>query len=59
MARNTDSSNSSRPKLIRLLVILAIALGFVIYAYGWQVTDIDLDKPQEGTPASQRSERLT
>ena len=31
----------------RFLIILAIVIGFSIYSYGWTVTEIDLDKPQE------------
>jgi phosphonate ABC transporter permease subunit PhnE len=30
-----------------MLVVLAIAIGFGIYSYGWTVTEIDLEKPQE------------
>lgn len=33
----------------RMLIILLIALGVVIYAYGWQVTDISLEPTQEQT----------
>ena len=45
---------SSKSALRRLLIILGIVIGFVIYAYGWRVTDIDLVKPQE----AQRQENL-
>ncbi|MFW5691171.1 MAG: ABC transporter permease subunit [Chloroflexota bacterium] len=44
----------TRNALLRLLIALAIVIGFVIYSYGWTVTDIDLTKPQEG----QRQENL-
>lgn len=33
----------------RLLVVLAFAVGIVIYAYGWEVTDISLAPTQEET----------
>jgi len=36
-----------RSALRRLLIVLAIAIGFVIYSYGWTVTDINLERPQE------------
>lgn len=36
-----------RSALYRLLIVLAIAVGFVIYSYGWTVTDINLERPQE------------
>ena len=37
----------ARAALRRLLIILALALGLIIFAYGWSVTDINLEKPQE------------
>lgn len=37
----------SRRLLRRLGVILAVVVGFVIYSYGWSVTQINLDRPQE------------
>lgn len=37
----------SRKALRRLLIIIAISVGFLIYSYGWTITDIDLAKPQE------------
>jgi len=40
---------SSRNALRNLLVVLTITAGFLIYSYGWTVTDIDLAKPQEGS----------
>lgn len=41
------SPPTSRAALRRLLIVLVIALGVMIYAYGWTVTDIDLEVPQE------------
>lgn len=38
---------NSRKALRRLLLIVAITAGFLIYSYGWTITDIDLVKPQE------------
>jgi phosphonate ABC transporter permease subunit PhnE len=38
---------SSRAALRRLLVVLGVTLGVMIYSYGWTVTQIDLEKPQE------------
>jgi phosphonate ABC transporter permease subunit PhnE len=38
---------ATRNALVRLLVVTIVVIGFVIYSYGWTVTDIDLDKPQE------------
>lgn len=43
-----------RAAFTRLLIVLAVLIGFVIYSYGWTVTDIDLDKPQE----AQRQENV-
>ncbi len=54
MTTNQPKPQSSKSTLRRLLVILGIVIGFVIYAYGWRVTDIDLAKPQE----AQRQENL-
>lgn len=31
----------------KLLIVLAIAIGVLIYSYGWAVTEIDLAEPQE------------
>jgi phosphonate ABC transporter permease subunit PhnE len=41
---NGDELRSARR---RLLIVLAFALGIIIYSYGWTVTEIDLDLPQE------------
>src|SRR6188474_520232 len=37
----------ARAALRRLLIILAVAVGLILFAYGWSVTDINLEKPQE------------
>jgi phosphonate ABC transporter permease subunit PhnE len=39
--------------LRRLLILLAIVLAVVIYSYGFSVTQIDLEKPQEANRQSQ------
>ncbi|MGB1286939.1 MAG: hypothetical protein ACPG7F_10430, partial [Aggregatilineales bacterium] len=49
-----NEQNTTRPALIRLLIVFVIFIGFVIYSYGWTVTDVDLDKPQE----AQRQENV-
>ncbi len=36
-----------RSALYRLLIVLTVAIGFIIYSYGWTVTDINLERPQE------------
>ncbi|MCZ7544376.1 MAG: hypothetical protein M5R40_12975 [Anaerolineae bacterium] len=38
---------SSRSALRRLLLVLGIVIGVVIYAYGWTTTDISLDEVQD------------
>lgn len=43
---NTSPSRS-RAALNRLLLVMAFAVGLIIFAYGWTVTDIDLRVPQE------------
>lgn len=43
---NTTPS-SARNALRRLLILIAVAVGFVLFSYGWTVTDINLDEPQE------------
>ncbi|MEO8607034.1 MAG: ABC transporter permease subunit [Chloroflexota bacterium] len=37
----------ARAALRRLIIILTVAVGLIIFAYGWSVTDINLEKPQE------------
>lgn len=49
MMNENATPPSSRSALRRLLVVLAIAAGVVIYAYGWNVTDISLDEVQDST----------
>ncbi len=44
---NNRATRSSRSALHRLLVLLAIVIGVVIYAYGWTATDISLDEVQD------------
>lgn len=41
------NQTSSRRALRRLLIIAAFAAGLVIFSYGWSVTDINLERPQE------------
>jgi phosphonate ABC transporter permease subunit PhnE len=43
--------NNSKTALRNLMVVLLVAAGFILYSYGWTVTNIDLAKPQE--PARQ------
>jgi phosphonate ABC transporter permease subunit PhnE len=47
--------SETQKALLRLIIVLAVALGLTIYAYGWTVTDINLDRPQE----EQRQENVT
>ena len=49
---NDSTPPSSRSAFRRLVVILLIVLGFVIYAYGWGVTDISLKETQDETRQS-------
>jgi phosphonate ABC transporter permease subunit PhnE len=44
---NSNNPPSSQDALRRLLVVLAILVGVVVYAYGWQVTDIDIEETQD------------
>lgn len=49
---NSDSKSSGpsvKTTLRRLLIVLAVAAGVILYAYGWQVTDINLEAAQEET----------
>jgi phosphonate ABC transporter permease subunit PhnE len=43
------NTQSSRTALRTLLVILGIVVGVVLYAYGWNVTEISLDEVQDPT----------
>ena len=47
MSEQQSNSQATRNALVRLLVVFVVIIGFVIYSYGWTVTDIDLEKPQE------------
>jgi phosphonate ABC transporter permease subunit PhnE len=40
---------SSQTALRNLVLVLIVTIGVMIYAYGYIVTDIDLEKPQEST----------
>jgi phosphonate ABC transporter permease subunit PhnE len=40
---------SSRTALRRLVIVVAVLVGVLIYAYGWQVTDIDIEETQNPT----------
>ena len=31
----------------RLMIVISVAIGLVVFAYGWSVTEINFDKPQE------------
>lgn len=53
--KNTPPEQETRSALQRLLVVLTVVIGIFIYSYGWTVTEIDLEKPQE----EQRQENLT
>ncbi len=44
-----DSIPSARSALRTLLLVLAVAVGVVIYAYGWNTTEISLDEVQDQT----------
>jgi phosphonate ABC transporter permease subunit PhnE len=43
----TNSPVRSQNALRRVVVVLGFTLAFVIFAYGWNVTQIDFDIPQE------------
>ncbi|MEM6284626.1 MAG: hypothetical protein AAF787_20725 [Chloroflexota bacterium] len=46
--QNTPQKPSeTRSALNRIVLLFGIIIGFFIYAYGWTVTEIDLDRPQE------------
>jgi phosphonate ABC transporter permease subunit PhnE len=44
---NNNSPPSSRVALRRLVLVLSVVIGVVVYAYGWQVTDIDIEETQD------------
>jgi len=54
MQTQQDNAKATRNALMRLLVVVAIIISFVIYSYGWTVTEVDLEKPQE----AQRQENV-
>jgi len=47
MPEQQSNPQATRNALVRFLIVFAIVIGFIIYSYGWTVTDIDLVKPQE------------
>lgn len=47
-----------RTALRNLIIVLVIAVVAAIYSYGWTVTDIDLNKPQEPTRLSSVSNAM-
>lgn len=55
MNNNTPSANRA---LRTLLIMLAIVIGIVIYAYGWQATDISLEEVQDETRQASVSRAL-
>ena len=44
-----QSPSPSQAALRRLLIVLAAVIAFGVYSYGWTVTSIDLETPQEAT----------
>ncbi len=42
-----ESPSRASAALRRLLIIIGIAVGLVIFSYGWSVTQINLERPQE------------
>ncbi|WP_238626052.1 ABC transporter permease subunit [Aggregatilinea lenta] len=46
---NNQTPRSSRSALRVLLIVLAVAVALVVYAYGWTTTDISLDEVQDPT----------
>src|SRR5688572_2495330 len=42
-----QAPSPSRAALRRLIIVMGVAVGLVIFAYGWSVTDINLERPQE------------
>lgn len=46
---NESGGSRSKAALRRLLIVLAVAIGVILYAYGWQVTDINLEAAKEET----------
>jgi len=58
MIDDNSAPSSSRGPLRRLLAVLAVALGVVIYAYGWNATDISLDEVKDPTRQASVSRAL-
>jgi len=52
---DSNTPPDSRTALRNLLIVLAVFIGVLIYSYGWTVTEIDLERPQE----AQRQENVT
>ncbi len=46
---NNTNSPSSRSALRRLITVLGIVIGVLVYAWGWQTTDISLEETQNPT----------
>jgi hypothetical protein len=46
---NNNSPRSSREALRSLVIVLVAVIAFMIYSYGWEVTDINLSTPQQET----------
>jgi len=46
---NNNQIPTSRGALRKLLIVLAVVAGVMLYAYGWRVTDISLDETQDET----------
>jgi phosphonate ABC transporter permease subunit PhnE len=44
---NAGTPSSSSTALRRLLILISVAVGLAVFAYGWSVTEINFDKPQE------------
>ena len=55
MTASEKKSSDTNAKLVRLLLIIGVTVVFAVYSYGWQVTEIDLDKPQD----EKRQENVT
>jgi hypothetical protein len=49
---NNDNPPSASRALRTLLIVIAVVVGIVIYAYGWQTTDISLEEVQDETRQS-------
>lgn len=54
MNQEQATAQNTRNALIRFLLVIVVTIAFVIYAYGWTVTEVNLDKPQE----AQRQENV-